>query len=198
MKRIVLASRNAKKVRELKELFDLPQIEILSLDDFARIIEVEEDGVTFEENACKKAREYARHTGCLTIADDSGLCVDHLDGRPGVFSARYAGEDKDDKANCDKVLSEMQGCPEPERTARFVAAIAIATPEQIIAVTLGTCEGFIATAMRGTNGFGYDPIFYYPAFGCTFGEIAAERKHRVSHRAEALHKAKAIVKKTIS
>jgi XTP/dITP diphosphohydrolase len=198
MARIVLASHNAKKVRELKELFDLPEIEILSLNDFERIIEVEEDGATFEENACKKAREYARQTGCLTIADDSGLCVDHLEGRPGVFSARYAGTDKDDKANCEKVLSAMEGCPDKQRTARFVAAIAIATPQEIIAVTTGICEGCIAEGMKGTNGFGYDPIFYYPEFGCTFGEIAAERKHSVSHRAQALHKAKEIIRKYIS
>ncbi len=197
MERILIASYNKKKARELKELFDLHGLEVLSLNDFENVSEVKEDGTTFEDNAIKKAQGYARQTGCLTIADDSGLCVDHLLGKPGVFSARYAGEAKDDKANCEKVLREMRGCPEEKRSARFVAAIAIATPEKLIAVTTGVCEGFIADAMKGTNGFGYDPIFYYPEFGKTFGEIAPANKHRVSHRAQALHRAKEVIKKCI-
>ncbi|MBN1493927.1 MAG: XTP/dITP diphosphatase [Candidatus Omnitrophica bacterium] len=191
--KLLLASCNKKKLKELRELFDMPTIEIVSLNDFDDIVEVQEDGETFEENALKKAQGYARQTRCLTLADDSGLCVDHLGGKPGVFSARYAGVDKDDKSNCNKVLTEMKDCPRHKRTARFVAVVALAEPNKVIGVVRGECEGEIAPEACGNNGFGYDPIFYYRPFGATFGEIDPAKKHAVSHRAQALEKAKVLL-----
>lgn len=191
---IVLASKNAKKLHELQVLFDFPEVEVKALDTFEPIMDVEEDGDTFEANAIKKACEYARQTGCLTIADDSGLCIDALGGKPGVFSARYAGDGKDDTENIICVLTELRGIQESERTARFETAVALAHPEEgLIDVVFGTCHGFIADEPRGTQGFGYDPIFYYPSFSCTFAQASPEQKNTVSHRAQALAKMKKVL-----
>ena len=181
----------------MQELFLFPGVKIVSLAAYPQAQEVAEDGTTFEENASKKALGYAAQTGCLTIADDSGLSVDFLSGRPGIYSARYAGPGKSDRENCRKVLEEMAACPAARRGAHFTAAVAVAEPGKLIALVSGACYGFIASEPKGSNGFGYDPIFYFPAFNATFGEIDPAQKHRVSHRAEALDKAKAVLEEYV-
>ena len=147
-----------------------------------------EDGETFRENALKKARIIAHSSGIVTLADDSGLCIDALDGRPGVLSARYGGEGATDAEKCARILNEMEHVPEPLRTARFVCIIALVTPQGEEDVFEGMCEGKIIRELRGTAGFGYDPIFYYPDSGCTFAEMDSEAKNRVSHRGRALQR----------
>ena len=137
---------------------------------------IEETGTTFEENALLKATSLANHLQSMVIADDSGLEIDALDGRPGIYSARYAGEEKSDEANIDKALKELEGTKESERTARFVCAIAVASPNKEPFTVRGTCEGFIGTERKGTNGFGYDPIFYVPSEQKMMAELTAEQK----------------------
>lgn len=184
--KILLATRNQGKVREIQALVkDLP-IEFVSLDDVPAAPTVEEDGRTFEENALKKARVTAEATGIATLADDSGLCVDALDGRPGVLSARYAGEDSTDQEKCHRILQEMIGIPEQRRTARFICVLALVMPDGRITVFQGICEGRITFEPRGEWGFGYDPIFWYEEADCTFAEMDKDAKNRVSHRGKAL------------
>ncbi len=150
------------------------------------LIPVVEDAQTFKENAAKKAVSYAKQSGLLTVADDSGLCVDALDGAPGVYSARFAGEDQNDLANCQKLLGLLKGIPRAKRSARFECHIAFAKPEGLIAMVSGNVKGFITEELRGKNGFGYDPLFLYPELNQTFAEISADLKNRISHRAQAL------------
>ena len=186
MQKLLVASTNQKKLKELQELLtDLP-IELLSLQDFPNISEVEEDGLNFKENAEKKALGYAKQTSCLTLGEDSGLVVDALNGAPGILSARFSG--KGDLENCQKVLNLMKGISREKRTAQFRSACALATPEKIIGVVEDEVSGFIAEEMIGSGGFGYDPLFFYPDFGTTFASVSAERKHSVSHRGKALQK----------
>jgi XTP/dITP diphosphohydrolase len=152
---------------------------------------VVEDGATFEENALKKARTLAETSGLLTLADDSGLEVDALDGAPGIYSARYAGEEGNDQKNNDKLLDELRHVPEPQRTARFVCALALCASRDGAMkdwMVRDSCEGRIAYAPKGRNGFGYDPLFFYPPLGKTFGEIDRATKATVSHRGKALKK----------
>jgi len=186
MNQLLVASGNPKKLKELQELLgDLP-IALLSLKQFPRVREVEEDGKTFRENAEKKALAFAKQTGCLTLADDSGLSVDYLKGAPGVHSARFSGPGKDDLKNCEKVLALLKGVSPKERGASFCCAAALATSEKVIHVVEEKVSGFITEAMRGSGGFGYDPLFFYPEFDKTFAEVPAEKKHAVSHRGKAL------------
>jgi len=187
--KVFVATRNRNKVRELEALLADTELTLLSYRDFDDLPEVPEEGETLEENATAKAVALAKVTGMLTIADDSGLEVDALDGRPGVKSARYAAADATDKANNEKLLTELDGVPEWKRTARFRCAIALATPEGLIAVVEGACEGRIALEERGTEGFGYDPLFLKEDYTKTFAELSLELKNRVSHRALALEKA---------
>ncbi len=166
-------------------------LEILSLKDLGRWPEVIEDGATFEENALKKARTLAQFSGLITLADDSGIEVDALDGAPGIYSARYSGDEGDDRKNNEKLLDALKNTPEEGRGARFVCALAICTPKadgHKEWVFRESCEGRIAFALKGENGFGYDPLFFYPPFGKTFGEIDRETKATVSHRGKALKK----------
>jgi len=158
--------------------------EIVWLPDFGKIPPCLEDGATFEENAIRKAQHYGRYAPGLLFADDSGLEVDALGGAPGVFSARFAGPDATDEANNRLLLEKLAGFT--NRTARFVCAIALVEAGRVRGVFHGSVEGILAREPRGPNGFGYDPLFYYPPFGCTFGEAAAERKFAVSHRGQAL------------
>lgn len=167
--------------------------EFVSLREFPNVTEVVEDGDTFEANAVKKATELARQTGLLTLAEDSGLIVEALEGAPGVYSARFSGPEKDDLKNCLKLLRLMEKMPDTCRGAAFKSVVAIATPERLVGVAEGEVRGGIAHEVRGTGGFGYDPIFIYGPYGKTFGEVTAEMKHRVSHRAQALEKARAIL-----
>ena len=181
---IVLATRNAGKVREFQELVKNFPVEIKSLSDFGPIPEVEEDGETFEENAYKKALFTAKVLGLPAIADDSGLVVEALDGAPGVYSARYAGENATDQENAAKLLEEMKGVA--NRRAAFACVLSIAVPSGPALTYEGRCEGEILEAPRGENGFGYDPVFFYPPLGKSFAEIAMAEKNKVSHRGLAL------------
>ncbi|MCS5695277.1 XTP/dITP diphosphatase [Desulfofundulus thermocisternus] len=184
--KLVLATRNPGKVRELSQLLSPLGYEVLSLEHFPGVPEVVEDGATFKDNAVKKATAVARHTGQLALADDSGLEVDYLGGAPGVRSARFAGEGHDDRANNEKLLRLLAGVPPEKRTARFRCVVAVATPEGKVLTTEGTCEGIIAEEPRGEGGFGYDPLFYVPSCGKTFAELEPEVKNRISHRGRAL------------
>ena len=190
---LVFATRNPGKLVELREL--LPGVDVLSVDDAARRIgapipEVVEDAATFEGNASKKAREVSRLTGLPALADDSGLEVDALDGAPGVYSARYAGEHAGDAANNAKLLAALAGVPAERRTARFHAVLALADLAGALgAETLtahGVCEGVILDAARGAGGFGYDPLFLVPELGKTFAELGVGTKSDLSHRARAM------------
>lgn len=186
--RLLLATSNVKKLKELQELLaDLP-VECLSLRDFPDVEEVEETGRTFEENAKIKALGYAGQTGVLTLGEDSGICCDALQGEPGVFSARFCGESKNDDANNKKLLELMVSVPEENRTAHYESAIALAEPVELIGVVRGQVHGLITRELRGSGGFGYDPLFFYPPYQKTFGEVSIEMKHRVSHRGQALGK----------
>ncbi|MBH0203155.1 MAG: XTP/dITP diphosphatase [Nitrospira sp.] len=182
---ILLATRNSDKVRELSALLGDLGIRIRTLADFPAAPEVEEDGATCEANALKKAREIAAATGLPSVADDTGLEVDALGGRPGVFAARYAGEGATYEDNCRKLLKELDGVPQARRTARFVTVAALAMPGGETRVATGALAGVIADACAGSQGFGYDPVFFVPELGRTLAELTAEEKNRISHRAKA-------------
>ncbi|MFJ7971152.1 XTP/dITP diphosphatase [Psychrobacillus sp. NPDC096389] len=186
MKKIIIATKNKGKAKDFEALFGPLGYEVLTLHDVAEDMDVEETGTTFEENALLKATALANHLQTMVIADDSGLEIDALDGRPGIYSARYAGEEKSDEANIDKVLEELKDIKESERTARFVCAIAVASPNSEPFTVRGTCEGTIAKERKGTNGFGYDPIFFVPAENKMMAELTAEEKGAISHRGNAL------------
>ena len=188
MKDIVLATRNRHKGEELASLLGDAGIRIRTLAEFPTAPEVEEDGETCEANAIKKAVEIARATGLTAVADDTGLEVDALDGRPGPFAARYAGEGATYEDNCRKLLRELEGIPHERRTARFVTVAAVASPSGDVQTTQGVLEGLIAEACRGARGFGYDPVFYVPELGKTLAELTADEKNRISHRAKAFLK----------
>ena len=181
---LVLATRNAGKTREIREyLGDFP-VEIKNLEDFGRIPSVEEDGATFDENAYKKASFTAKILGLPALADDSGLEVEALGGAPGVHSARYAGQSATDAENNAKLLRKMEG--KTNRAAAFTCVISIAVPSGAALTYEARCEGLIAEAPAGENGFGYDPLFYCPPLNRTFAQLSAEEKNRVSHRGKAL------------
>lgn len=188
--KIVLASRNEKKLEELKRILKDLEIEILSLKDFPSLQEVIEDGLTFEENALKKARYVSMMTGLPALADDSGLEVEALGGAPGVFSARYAGENATDEENIDKLLSALRNVPFPERKARFVCCIALVYPNGEEYIFKGEIKGFISETPRGHQGFGYDPIFQPEGHNRTFAEMSQQEKDAISHRSKALKKFK--------
>lgn len=181
---IVLATGNINKIKEIKELLKDSPVQIKSIADYGPLPSVVEDGDTFDENAYKKAHHYARVLGLPCLADDSGLVVDALDGRPGVHSARYAGEGATDLKKCDKLLNEMEG--KKDRKARFECVLSLATPGGPALTWEGSCEGEITTERHGKSGFGYDPVFYYPPLGKTFAEIPMAEKNKVSHRGRAL------------
>lgn len=188
MKQIMIATKNEGKVKEFEQLFQQFGVRVQSLLDIADAPDVEETGATFSENATLKAETISKQYGQTVIADDSGLVIDALDGRPGVYSARYAGEQKDDEANIDKVLRELEGVPLEKRTAHFVCVLAVAIPEKKTATFTGSCDGLIMREQAGKNGFGYDPIFYLPEKGKTMAELTKQEKNRISHRAIALQK----------
>lgn len=181
---MVLATRNEGKISEFKDLGSGFGVEIKSLKDFGPIPVVEEDGLTFEDNAYKKASFTARVLGLPALADDSGLMVKALGGMPGVHSARYAGEDATDMANNLRLLKAMEDVE--DREASFVCIIAIAVPRGPALIYEGTCDGIITNGPAGIRGFGYDPLFYYPPFKRTFAQMASEEKNQVSHRGKAM------------
>jgi XTP/dITP diphosphohydrolase len=183
---ILLATNNQGKVREIQDLVKTLPVKFVSLSDMEPVPEVVEDGKTFEANALKKARTIAACTGMATLADDSGLCIDALDGRPGVLSARYAGEDATDERKCQGILEEMQNVPDEERSARFVCVLALVLPTGDEQLFWGVSEGTITREIHGKLGFGYDPIFYFEKAGCTFAQMDRQDKNKVSHRGRAL------------
>lgn len=185
--RLIIASNNAHKIREIKEILGGYFTELCSMKEAGIVLEVEEDGETFRENALKKARETLAVSGFdAALSDDSGLMVDALNGAPGVYSARYAGDGHDDEANNKKLLAEMKNVPDEKRTCRFVSAVALVLKDGREFVAEGAVEGVLLHAPQGENGFGYDPLFYYPEFQHSFAEISAEQKNSVSHRKRAL------------
>ena len=191
--KILLATRNKAKVREYSKLLRGIPYEIVSLEDVGISQDVEESGKTFDENATIKAKTYAKLSGLVAIADDSGLEVDALDGEPGVRSARYAGERATDKERIDYLLKKMQGIPSEQRTARFRCVIAVATPAGEVKWCEGKCEGIITFEPKGKNGFGYDPIFYLPDRKLTMAELSMEEKNKISHRGKAAAKARRLL-----
>lgn len=197
MKQILIATKNKGKVREFRTLFQQFGFTVKSLLDVEGSIDVVEDGETFNENAIKKAEEIAKEYDVPTVADDSGLIVDYLGGKPGVYSARYAGEEKDDEANLEKVLSELEGVAEEKRTARFHCSLAFAIPGRETLVVEGSCEGVISDKPIGAEGFGYDPIFYVPSKRKTMAQLSKEEKNELSHRANALKKLQQILEKEL-
>lgn len=181
---LILATRNSGKTREIQSFLEGFPIEIKDLNDFGPIPEVVEDGATFEENAYKKAHFTARVLGFPALADDSGLAVEALNGAPGVHSARYAGPNASDEENNQKLLDSLRG--QEKRKARFCCVLSLAVPAGPALTYEAHCEGIILDQARGTNGFGYDPLFFYEPLGKTFGEMTLEEKSRVSHRGKAL------------
>lgn len=182
MKELILASNNLHKVDEIKSI--LKDYNVLTLKDIGYFDEIEENGSTFEENALIKAKAISKFSGKTAIADDSGLSIDLLDGRPGVYSARYSKEQTDEK-NIEKVLYELNG---QHSKSKFVSVIAYVTPDGIEKTFRGECHGEIILEQRGNNGFGYDPIFYVPSLKKTFAEITSEEKNSISHRRQSLEK----------
>lgn len=188
MKKVIIATQNKGKAKDFEAIFKPHGYEVLTLADVAPDMDVEETGTTFEANAILKAEAVAERLNTMVIADDSGLQVDALDGEPGVYSARYAGLEKNDNANIEKVLENLKNVPDQKRTARFVCALAVAGPGMETKTFFGTCEGLILSEKRGTNGFGYDPIFYVPELEKTMAELTPEEKGQISHRGNALRK----------
>ncbi len=194
IRELVLATRNRHKGEELAALLGGLGITIRTLDEFPDAPEVVEDGDTCEANAIKKARTIAEFTGLPAVADDTGLVVDALGGRPGIYAARYAGEDATYDDNCRKLLLELRGVPRERRTARFLTVAAIALPSGEIRVAQGILEGGIAEEASGTLGFGYDPVFLIPELGKTLAELSADQKNAISHRAKAFTQAKDLLR----
>ena len=185
--RLIIASNNAHKIREIKEILGEYFSELCSMKEAGICLEVEEDGETFRENALKKAKETLAVSGFdAALSDDSGLMVDALGGAPGVYSARFAGEGHDDAANNKKLLESMAEVPEEKRTCRFKSAVALVMKDGREFIAEGAVEGVLLRAPQGENGFGYDPLFYYPEFKRSFAELTAEEKNSVSHRKRAL------------
>lgn len=191
---IFLATTNNGKVRELKDLLG-DGFEVFCLKDFPQITPAVEDGSSFAENAIKKAAHAVQFTKMCTLADDSGLVVDALGGAPGIYSARFAGENADDAANNAKLLNLLQNVPTEKRTARFVSAVALVAPTGETQVFEGSCEGKILFAADGEGGFGYDPLFFSNDLGKSFGQAAANEKNAVSHRSRAMKQACAYLQK---
>lgn len=189
--KLILASKNAHKAKEMQAILG-EEVELITQDAAGcGDIEVVEDGSTFEENAIKKAVTIMEATDLPVIADDSGLCVDALLGRPGIFTARFAGEGATDDENIAKLLSELDGVEENARTARFVCVIALAVPGKTPVTYRGECEGIILTKKQGENGFGYDPVFFVPEYNCSMAELEADVKNSISHRFNAIKQLKA-------
>lgn len=192
---LVVGTRNKKKRKEIEKILEGFPVRLLSLADYPHAPEIEEDAATIEGNARKKALTLANALGEWVVADDSGLEIDALDGRPGLYSARYAGPDASDEEKCLKVLAELADVPAENRGARFRCTIAVAKPGEVLFTVEGRSEGRIAEKMRGKGGFGYDPIFFYPDHGRTFAEMSAEEKNSLSHRGRALELFKAELRK---
>ncbi|MCA9408656.1 MAG: XTP/dITP diphosphatase [Candidatus Omnitrophica bacterium] len=193
MRELVIATTNKGKLREIKELLKDFDLKITSLADYPDAPVVEEDGKTFTQNALKKAVTIAMYTGKLTMGEDSGLQVKALKNQPGIYSARFSGEGATDKKNNSKLLCDLKGVPEKKRQARYQCHAALVDGKRIIDVVKGTCSGLILERSKGSNGFGYDPLFYIPRYKKTFGELSPDIKAKISHRARALKKMKKVL-----
>lgn len=194
MKKLIFATGNAGKMREIREILGRPGLTILSQKEAGIDVEVEENGSTFEENALIKARAVAAHTDAVVLADDSGLEVDYLNGEPGIYSARFLGEETPYSVKNQKILDLLAGVPEEKRTARFISSIVAVLPDGREYTTRGVIEGIIGYECRGEGGFGYDPIFFVPEFGCSTAELTMEQKNEISHRGKALRAMKEVLK----
>ncbi|QHJ71635.1 XTP/dITP diphosphatase [Planococcus halotolerans] len=186
MKEIIIATKNKGKAKDFEELLEPMGYKVLTLHDVAPHLDVEETGETFEENAVLKAETIAQELQATVIADDSGLEIDALNGEPGVYSARYSGEEKNDDSNIDKVLQKLVQVPDDEKTARFRCVLALASPGKETIIFEGAVDGLITDERKGDNGFGYDPIFYVPALEKTMAEMKPSEKAAVSHRGNAI------------
>lgn len=195
--RIIFATGNEGKMKEIRMLLSDFNLPVLSLKDAGIHADIVENGSTFAENAVIKATQIMKLTGSLVLADDSGLVIDYLNGEPGIYSARYLGEDTPYKVKNQNLIDRLKGVPDEKRTARFVCAIAAAFPDGEVLTTEGTIEGIIGYEERGENGFGYDPIFYVPEYGMSTAEFSPELKNRLSHRGKALRLMKEELKKRI-
>ncbi len=187
---LVVATKNKKKLEEIKEILKGLNLKMLSLADYPKAPRIIENGKTFRENAIKKAVKIAKFTNKLTLGEDSGLCVDALRGDPGVYSSRFAGKDKSDRKNNLKLLRLLEGLPVIKRKAHYYCAVALADKDGLVGVTQGECSGFIGFTLKGSFGFGYDPLFVIPEYRKTFAQLGARIKHKMSHRFRALQKAK--------
>ena len=190
--RLIFATGNEHKMKEIREILDESKYEIISMKEAGVDIDIVEDGKTFEENAIIKA-EAIRKTNCLVLADDSGLEVDYLDKAPGIYSARFMGEDTSYRIKNKAIIDKLAGVPDEKRTARFVCAIAAAFPDGKTITRRGTIEGIIGYEERGENGFGYDPIFFLPEYGKSTAELSPEEKNTISHRGNALRLIKEVI-----
>ena len=193
--RIIFATANEGKMREVRLILADLGMEVISMKEAGASCDIEENGSTFAENAAIKAKAVWQHTKEIVLADDSGLVVDYLGGEPGIYSARYLGEDTSYDIKNQALLDRLEGVPEEKRTARFVCAIAAAFPDGTSEVVRGTMEGAIGHETAGENGFGYDPIFFLPEYGCTSAELSPEKKNELSHRGEGLRKMREIIEK---
>ena len=200
MKKIIFATTNQGKVREVKMMMEDFGVDFVTMKDAGIDIDIVEDGKTFEENAMIKATEIAKianqmpeYKKAVVLADDSGLEIDYLNKEPGIYSARYMGEDTSYDIKNQTLLDRLEGVPDEKRTARFVCAIAAAMPDGSCEVVRGTMEGIIGHEIAGENGFGYDPIFFLPEYGCTSAELSPEKKNELSHRGEGLRKIRKIL-----
>lgn len=185
-KRIIFATGNAGKMKEIRAIMDDMGMEILSMKEAGIEVDIEENGKTFEENAIIKAKAIAEHTDDIVLADDSGLEIDYLNKEPGVYSARYMGEDTSYEVKNANLLERLKGVEKSKRTARFVCAIAAVLPDKEVLATRKTIEGYIGEEPAGENGFGYDPIFYVEEYGCSTAQLSMEQKNELSHRGKAL------------
>ena len=196
--KIVFATGNENKMKEIRMILADLGMPIVSMKEAGIDVDVVEDGTTFEENALIKATEIAKVApNCIVLADDSGLEIDYLNKEPGIYSARYAGVDTSYDIKNGLLLERLKGVPDEKRTARFVCAVAAAFPDGSTEVVRGTIEGIIGHEIAGENGFGYDPIFYLPEYGCTTAELSPEKKNELSHRGEALRKMRVIMEKKV-
>ena len=197
MRKIIFATGNENKMKEIRQILGDMDVEILSMKQAGISADIVEDGTTFEENAVIKAKAIAEMTQEIVLADDSGLEIDYINKEPGIYSARYMGEDTSYHIKNQNLIDRLKDAKEEERTARFVCAIAAAFPGGEVLTTVGTVEGTIAYEEKGENGFGYDPIFYVPEFGCTTAELSEEAKNEISHRGNALRAMKEKLKDKI-
>lgn len=198
MRKIVFATGNQGKLREVKKILADLNVDIVSMKEEGIQIDVDENGTTFAENAQIKATAIGAHTDAIVLADDSGLVIDALNGEPGIYSARYLGEDTSYRIKNQNLIDRLEGVPDEKRTARFVCAIAAALPDGTVLHTEGTIEGIIGYEERGENGFGYDPIFCVPKLGKTTAELTDDEKNAISHRGSALEKMKVLLREYIN